>query len=349
MNKIQICDRCIGEEEPCFIVAEAGVNHNGDIKLAKKLVDAAKDVGADAIKFQTWKTENIKVRDSKMAPYQRKNLGYEESQFEMSKKYELPYSAFSELKDYAEEEGLIIFSTAEDEESINFLNSVNIPVFKIPSGDLTNLPLLKFTAKKNRPIILSTGMGYLSEVDEAVRTILDTGNKEIIILHATSNYPAQYFELNLKCLTTLSKAFNTIIGYSDHTLSIDVPIAAISLGAKVIEKHLTLDRGLKGPDHKASIKPDEFKLMVETIRSIENALGDGIKRPSDSEMEIRKFVRKIMVAKKDVKKGELIKEEHIACKRAGEGLSPTMIKYLIGKRARFDLSKDRPISLRGVE
>lgn len=350
MIKIKIGDRFIGEGEPCFIIAEAGVNHNGSIELAKKMIDAAKNAGADAIKFQTWKTENIILKDVEMAEYQKRNIKSGESQFEMLKKLELPYEWHFELKEYAEKLGLIFFSTMEDRESVDFLiKELKIPLIKVGSGDLTNYPLLKHSARFSIPMILSTGMATISEIDEAVRTVLNEGNKDIILLQCTTQYPCPYEDVNLRAMLSLKEAFKTVVGFSDHSLGIECAVAAVSLGAKYIEKHFTLDRNLPGPDHKSSLEPEEFKRMVTAIRNTENALGDGIKRPMSSELKNKRIVTRKIVAARDIKKSEVLNEENVTFKRANEGLTANYYKLIEGKKAKKTIKLDEPINLSEIE
>lgn len=350
--KVKISNRQMGKEEPCFIVAEIGVNHNGDIYLAKKMINAAKDAGADAVKFQTWKTENIILKDVEMAEYQKENLSNksEKSQFEMLKKLELPYDWHFELKEYAEELGLMFFSTMEDKESIDFLiKELKIPLIKVGSGDLTNYPLLKHTARFGIPMVLSTGMATLSEIDEAVRTVLNEGNKDIILLQCTTQYPCPYEDVNLRAMLSLKEAFKTVVGFSDHSLGIECAVAAVSLGAKYIEKHFTLDRNLPGPDHKSSLEPEEFKRMVTAIRNTEKALGDGIKRPMSSELKNKRIVTRKIVAARSIKKGEVLNEENVTFKRANEGLTANYYKLIEGKKAKKTIKLDEPINLSEIE
>jgi len=323
-----------------FIIAEAGVNHNGDKNLAFKLIDVAKESGADAIKFQTFKTEKGISKYTKMADYQKKNLGKEDSQIEMIKKLELSYKDFEDLKKYCDEEGIIFLSSPFDEESIEFLDKL-VPYYKIPSGEIVNYPYLKLIAEKNKPIIMSTGMANLSDVEKALDTIYSINqDAEIYLLHCTTNYPTPYEEVNLKAMITLKEAFKIPVGYSDHTLGIEVPIAAVVMGAQIIEKHFTLDRNLPGPDHKASLEPNELKTMVNAIRNVEKALGNGIKKPNKSEKEIEKVVRKKLIATRDIKSGETISEKDIAIKRANIGLSPEFLEVIIGKKIIKNIKED---------
>ncbi len=331
----------------CFIIAEAGVNHNGDINIAKKLVDKAKEAGVDAIKFQTFKADNLVTKQAPKAEYQKQATGGG-NQFEMLKKLELSLEDHIALKKYCEEKGIMFISTPFDFESVDLLEKIDVPLYKVSSGDLTNLPLLNYIASKNKPIILSTGMANLGEVEEAVETIFQTGNDRLVLLHCTSNYPTAYKDVNLRAMLTMKEAFKLPVGYSDHTIGIEVPIAAVALGAKVIEKHFTLDRNMAGPDHRASIEPDELKMMVRSIRNIEKAMGDGIKRCNKSEEKSKFVSRKSIVAKHDIKKGQVITQDLIVYKRPASGLPPKFVKYILGKKARAEIRKDEVIDFEKV-
>ena len=328
-----------------FIIAEAGVNHNGDINLAKKLIDVAKEAGADAVKFQTFKAENLVSKSAKKADYQVENTGNNESQYEMIKKLELSFDDFIELKKYCDEKGIMFLSTPFDDESIEFLNNLGIEIFKIPSGEITNLPYLRKIGKLEKKVILSTGMADLGEIEDALDVLINSGTKKenITVLHANTEYPTPFEDVNLKAMQTISCAFDVDVGYSDHTMGIEVPIAAVAMGAKVIEKHFTLDRNLEGPDHRASLEPDELKAMVSTIRNIEKALGNGIKKPSKSEKKNIEVARKSIVAKRDIKKGEKFSEENLTVKRPGNGISPMRWDEIIGKVANRDYKEDELI------
>jgi len=343
MQKIKINKRKIGKGYPCFIIAEAGINHNGDIKLAEKLIDVAKDAGADAVKFQTFKSNNLVTREAKLANYQKKNIKEKTSQIEMLEKLELSYDDFVSLKKYCDKKSIIFLSTPHSEDSIDFLDSL-VPAYKISSGDLTNLPFLERVAKKKKPIILSTGMATLKEIEEAIKTIRKSKNDKIILLHCTTNYPCLLEEVNLRAMTTLEKKFNILVGYSDHTLGILVPIMAVAMGACVVEKHFTLDKNLPGPDHNASLEPHELKEMIKEIRNAEKALGSGIKCPTESEKEIMKIVRKSIVAKVNIPKGVKIKRNMLIIKRPGTGIEPKNINKVIGKVAKKDIKEDTLIS-----
>ncbi|HIF9279611.1 TPA: N-acetylneuraminate synthase [Photobacterium damselae] len=324
-----------------FIIAEAGVNHNGDINLAKKLIDAAVTAGVDAVKFQTWKTELLVTEDAKMADYQVENTQREETQFEMLKRLELSYSDFAELKIYCDDRHIQFMSTPDEEQSATFLNGLQ-PIFKIGSGELTNTPFLRHIAKFGKPVILSTGMGYLSEVEHAISTLQDAGLSlnMITILHATTDYPTAPVDVNLRSMQTIANAFPGVtVGYSDHTLGIEIPVAAVALGAKVIEKHFTLDKTMPGPDHKASLEPLELAAMVHAIRNIELALGDGWKVPTQTEKDNRNIVRKSLVASKDILMGSPITADMLAIKRPGNGIPPTRWDEVIGSIAKKNYQK----------
>lgn len=328
-----------------FIIAEAGVNHNGDIKIAKKLIDVAVDAHADAIKFQTFKAENVVTSSTPKAKYQIKNMGTDESQFEMLKKLELPASDYKELFAYCEEKNIIFMSTPFDEESVDFLDSMGMGILKIPSGEITNKPLLQHIAAKGKPILLSTGMSYLGEVEKAmiwINEIWDRLDKKpgLTLLHCVSNYPASEEDSNLLAMKTMEAAFGLPVGYSDHTIGVEIPIAAVAMGAKVIEKHFTLDRNMEGPDHKASLESDELRGMINAIRRVEKALGDGIKKPTNSESELRKVARRSLVLARDVKSGETITANDITIKRPGTGIEPEFLDFIAGMKVEKDIIAD---------
>lgn len=328
-----------------FIIAEAGVNHNGSLDLAKKLIDEAKKAGANAVKFQTFKAKNLASKEAKQAEYQKKNIGKEESQLEMIKKLELSYDEFEILSKYCKQKGIKFLSTAFDFESIDFLNNLGMDYFKIPSGEITNYPYLVKIAKLNKAIIMSTGMCTMEEIKEAYKLLKDNGAKNITVLHCTTQYPTPFEDVNLNAMLSIEKELNVEIGYSDHTLGIEVPICAVGLGAKIIEKHFTLDKNMQGPDHKASLEPDELKQMVDSIRNIEKALGDGVKKPSTCEIENIDIARKSIVAIKDIKKGELFSEKNLTTKRPGNGINPMRWNEVIGKKAKRDFKEDELIEL----
>ncbi|WP_459815876.1 N-acetylneuraminate synthase [Campylobacter concisus] len=328
-----------------FIVAEAGVNHNGDINLAKKLIDIAVKAGADAVKFQTFKTELCVSKNAKKASYQEENTDKEESQFDMIKKLELNENMHKELIAYCKQKNITFLSTPFDSDSIKLLDELGLSTFKIPSGEITNLPYLRQIGGLNKKIILSTGMANLGEVEAAIDVLVKSGTKRenISLLHANTQYPTPMEDVNLKAMITLKNAFGLEVGYSDHTLGIEVDIAAVAMGAKIIEKHFTLDKSMPGPDHKASLEPDELAAMVEAIRNIELALGDGLKHFSKSESENIKIARKSIVAKCDIKKGEIFSEQNICVKRPGDGINPMRWDEVIGQISQKDYKQDELI------
>jgi len=348
MIKIKIGNKWVGEGQPCFIIAEAGVNHNGDIEIAKKLIDAAKDAGADAVKFQTFKTENVVTKHTQMAEYQKKNTEKEESQFEMIKKFELDYKDFEALREYCDKRGITFLSTPHSSDAIDFLEPL-VPVYKVGSGDLTNIPFLRELAKKRKPIILSTGMATLDEIDEAVKTVRKSGDNKIILLQCVTSYPARTEDVNLRVIQTLKQAFKLPAGLSDHTLSTIIPAVATAMGACVIEKHFTLDKNLPGPDHKASLEPEELKEMIRNIRDVEKAMGDGIKRPTAEEEEIKKIVRKSIVAKVDIPKRSTITRDMLEIKRPGTGIPPKYVEEVIGAKAKIGIHKEEVIEWNKIE
>ncbi len=346
---IKIGNKFIGNENSVFIIAEAGVNHNGDINIAKMLVDKAVFAGVDAIKFQTFKTEKLVTGYANMAEYQKNNIGKVDSQFNMLKKLELSYESFIELQEYCKVKGIMFLSTPFDFESADFLSSIDMEAFKISSGDLTNIPLLQHIARFNKPIILSSGMATLSEIEEALNAIYSLENKEVAVLHCTSNYPASIQSVNLNAINTIKNAFKVVSGYSDHTEGITIPIAAVAMGANVVEKHFTLDKAMEGPDHKASLNPIELKEMVRAIRNVEEALGTGIKRYNSSEIDTIKAARKSIVAARDIKAGECIDLIDLDYKRPGTGLSPKFYTDIIGRKINRNVKMDEQITLNMVE
>lgn len=320
-----------------FIIAEAGVNHNGSMELGKKLVDAAVEAGCDCIKFQTFKSENLVSKNAQKAEYQKKTTDSSESQLDMLKKIELSQDDFVELQKYCKSKGILFLSTPFDLESADFLDSLNMPIFKIPSGEITNLPYLRKIASFGKDIILSTGMATSDEVAQALEILKGV---KVSILHCTTEYPCPYEDVNLKAMQTLKDRFNLEVGYSDHTEGIEVAIAAVAMGATIIEKHFTLDKNMHGPDHKASLEPQELKEMVKCIRNIEKALGNGQKQPSKSEMKNIEITRKSIVANCEIKKGEIFSEENLTTKRPGLGISPMKWDEIIGKTAQKDYKID---------
>ena len=325
-----------------YIIAEAGVNHNGSLDLALQLCDAAKEAGVDAVKFQTWKTELIITKGTQKASYQEENLHDGDDQFEMLKKLEMSYENFEIVKAHCDKIGIKFLSTADETESLDFLVKLGVPFLKLGSGDITNIPYLRYVAKQNLPVILSTGMATLAQVAIAYDTLVNAGT-EVQLLHCTTNYPCPKDEVNLRAMQTMKDAFKCVVGYSDHTLGIEIPIAAAAMGAQVIEKHFTLDRNMDGPDHRASLEPQELKAMVDAIRNVEVALGDGIKKPNKSEKEISKVVLKSIVASKEIKKGENLSQDNLAVKRTSKGISAIYWDLIIGVKAHKDYHIDEPI------
>ena len=331
------------------IIAEAGVNHNGSIELAKKLVEKAKEAGVDYIKFQTFKASKLVTKAAKQAEYQQKNIGKEgDSQYQMLKKLELSPEEHDILIDYCHQLGIKFFSTAFDFDSIDYLHSLNLGLWKIPSGEVTNYPFLKRIAAYNEPTILSTGMCDMENVRAAVEALYKNGltKENLILLHCNTEYPTPFEDVNLKAMDALRKEFGVEVGYSDHTKGIEVPIAAVALGATVIEKHFTLDRNMEGPDHKASLEPDELKAMVSAIRNIEKAVGgDGTKHVSESEKKNIAIARKSIVAACDIKANDLFSEQNLTVKRPGNGVSPMRWEEVIGLKAKRDFSEDELIEI----
>ncbi len=328
-----------------FIIAEAGVNHNGSLDLAKKLIDVAAEAGADAVKFQTFKAEKLVSKKAQKAEYQKQTTDAAESQYDMIKKLELDEPAHRELIRYCGEKKIRFLSTPFDHESIELLDALGMEIFKIPSGEITNLPYLRHIGGLGKEVILSTGMADLGEIEDALDLLVSSGTpkEKITILHATTEYPCPMDEVNLRAMGTIASAFGIRTGYSDHTRGIEVPIAAVAMGASVIEKHFTLDRTMEGPDHKASLEPDELCAMVAAIRNIEKALGEGIKKPSPSEAKNMAVARKSIVAARPIRAGEVFTSENIAIKRPGTGISPMRYDEIVGERAARDYEEDEPL------
>ena len=319
-----------------FIIAEAGVNHNGSVELAKKLIDKASESGADAVKFQTFKTENLVCKNAAKAEYQKNSTNQEETQFEMIKKLELDIETHHELIKHCTQKSIMFLSTPFDLDSVEMLNSLGLEIFKIPSGEITNLPYLRKIGSLNKKIILSTGMSCMSEIGDALTVLISSGTlkEKITVLHANTQYPTPMEDVNLKAMNSIAKEFDVKVGYSDHTLGIEVDIAAVALGACIVEKHFTLDKTMDGPDHKASLEPDELKAMVKAIRNIEKALGSNIKSPSKSETKNIEIARKSIVASRAINKGETLNESNLAIKRPGNGINPMKWDQMIGTKAR---------------
>ena len=330
-----------------LIIAEAGVNHNGSVDLAMRLCDAAKDAGADVVKFQTFRTERLLTRDTAMAEYQQANVGAGKTQFQMVKELELEFAAFRRIKEHCDSIGIQFLSTPDDVESLDFLvDGLRVGTIKIGSGEVTNVPFLRSVGAKRLPVILSTGMATLGEVERAISELERFGALKITLLHCTSNYPCPMGEVNLRAMATLRGAFGRDVGYSDHTRGITVPIAAVALGACIVEKHFTLDKSLPGPDHKASLDPAELGAMVAGIRDTEAALGSGIKKPASSEVAVKAAVRRTIVAALPIPKDTVFSSANLTTKRTGgSGMPAEMWDYVIGRAAPKDFSVDECISL----
>jgi N,N'-diacetyllegionaminate synthase len=326
-----------------FIIAEAGVNHNGSLELALRLVDAAKASGADAVKFQTFRADLLATRSAHKAPYQERTTAEVESQFEMLERLQLDAAAHRRLIDHCRQVGIQFLSSPFDAQSADLLATMDLPLYKVPSGEITNLPFLEHLARKGRPLILSTGMSTLGEVEEAVHVLQDAGATQLTLLHCVTEYPAPYAEVNLRAMQTLKLAFGLPVGYSDHTLGIEIAVAAVALGAEVIEKHFTLDRSLPGPDHSASLEPDELREMVAAIRHVEAALGTGIKNPAPCELPNLSVARKSVVAARSLPTGHLLVTGDLDIKRPGNGLAPKLLPTLIGRTLRTGVAKDEMI------
>ena len=328
------------------IIAEAGVNHNGSINTAKKMIDAAAGAEADLVKFQTFKAETLINKTAEKANYQKDLTEQGESQFEMIKRLELNRAAHEELIQYCEQKNIQFLSTAFDHDSIDLLAELNIPFYKIPSGEITNLPYLRHVGRMDKPVVMSTGMATFEEVRAAMEVLLDAGveKENLTILHCNTEYPTPMQDVNLRAMLTIRNELDVAVGYSDHTLGIEIPVAAVAMGATVIEKHFTLDRTLTGPDHAASLEPNELEAMVVAIRNIEKAMGEGVKKPSPSETKNIAVIRKSIVAKKDIKKGEVFSDSNLDIKRPGTGLTPMIWDELIGSRATKDFHMDELIT-----
>lgn len=344
MNTITIGERIIGESHPCFIIAEAGVNHNGDYALAEKMIDVAARAGADAIKFQTFHAEEVVLENAQKAEYQKTTTGAGESQYAMIKKLELSEEDFTRLAAYARKKKILFLSTPFDLRSVDVLERIGVPAYKIPSGEITNFPLLAHIAKKHKPVILSTGMTTTEEIHTAVRVLVENGAPQIAILHCITSYPARIEDLNLMVMQHLKEEFGLPVGLSDHTPGILGSIAAVALGAVIIEKHFTLDKSMPGPDHQASLSPEELTSLVTGIRQTENALGDGVKKLTDEETAIRGIARRSIVSLADIPKGAVIDASMIGLKRPGTGIEPKFLDQVRGKRARVAIPRDTLIT-----
>lgn len=344
-KEIKIGDRKISADEPCFIIAEAGVNHGGDMNLARKLIDVAVEANADAVKFQAFRTDELIIDDVEKAPYQTKTTSQSESQAEMLRKLELPKEHYLELKQYCEQKGIILLITPFDEKSLYELEEIGLEAYKVASTDTTNLPFLKQIALCGKPIFLSTGMTYLDEIRAALEEI-HPNNKEVVLMQCTANYPIDDDEANLRVLNTFKKEFDMLLGYSDHSMGTGAAPYAVPMGVVLVEKHFTLDKTAEGPDHRASLNPEELKELVKEIRRIEAYLGNAIKEPTESENQTRKSLQKALVTKIPVKKGEEFSLENLTAKRTGgKGISPMKYKEVLGQKSSRDYRANEIVDL----
>jgi N,N'-diacetyllegionaminate synthase len=342
---IEIGGKQIGDGHPCFVIAEVGVNHNGSLELAKQLTDAAAEAGADAVKFQTFTAEKLISAGAPKSKYQEQTTGTAELQVEMVRRLEMPEQMTRSIAAYAATVGINFLSTGFDEQSIDLLDDIGVPAFKIGSGDVTDLPLLEFIGHKRKPVILSTGMSYLEEVQTAVATLFAAGCSDLALLHCVSNYPADPQEANLSVLRTLREAFHVPVGLSDHFLEDEIGVAAVALGARIIEKHITLDVSLPGPDHRMSLSPERFKKLVQSIRTVERSLGDGVKRPHNGERNVREVARRSIVAACSIAQGTTLTREMLTFKRPGTGIPPGQWEELVGRRTAHHIAFDSLIRM----
>jgi N,N'-diacetyllegionaminate synthase len=350
MYQMMLGDRLVGRSAPVLIIAEAGVNHNGDVRLAHRLIDTAAEAGADAVKFQSFITEELITPEAPKADYQVETTGDPGSQYKMLKALELSADDQAKLKAHCEQVGILYLCTPYENVSVDILDRLDVAAFKIASTDTTNIPFLRYVASKGRPVLLATGMSTLSEVEQAVDSLRAGGlDSKIIILHCTSEYPAAVGEANLRAILTMQRAFACPVGFSDHTAGIGASPWAVAVGACVIEKHFTLDHNMAGPDHRSSLEPDELAVLVRTVRDVEAALGDGIKRPMPSELPNKPLMQKSLVAKRNIHAGEIITPNDLTCKRPVVGLLPSWFDHVIGKRAAVDIPKDGVLRLSSVD
>jgi N,N'-diacetyllegionaminate synthase len=334
VKPFEINDRKIGPGQPTFVIAEAGVNHNGQLAVAKQLVDIALAAGADAVKFQTFHAAELATSLATKAYYQKQTTSTAESQLEMLRRMELSEDAFRDIRNHCRSRGIIFLSTAFDERSVDFLAELHVPAFKVPSGEITNSPLLEHIAAKEKPVILSTGMATVGEIDQAMRCLNESGASQTALLHCVSEYPADVSSTNLRAMASLSHCFGVPVGLSDHSSGTEISIAAVALGARIIEKHFTSDKSLPGPDHSASLEPKELKMLVMAIRNVEAALGDGVKQPTSEELRNSAVVRRSLVAAVDLELGNSLERSMVAFKRPGTGMSVQILPYLVGRKLR---------------
>jgi len=345
MSQIKIDNRYIGDGQPCFVVAEIGINHNGEVSLAKKMIDAAKECGVDAVKFQKFKAEEFVSDPKQTYTYQSQGKNVTESMLEMFKRYEFSEENWIEIFDYCKSKGIICFATAQNPSDLDFLLKITeLPVIKVGSDDLTNLELLEYYASKNRPMIISAGMAYISEIEDAVAVIRENGKSDLAVLHCVSSYPAETQEVNLRKMLTIKQTFDVIVGFSDHTVGTIAATAAVALGAKMIEKHFTLDKNLAGPDHWFSSDGNQLSELIQAIRCVEDMLGSYEVKPTPKEEEMRKIARRSIIAARNIKKDEFITKDAIDFKRPGTGLAPKFTKQILSRKAKVDIKKDELIS-----
>ena len=344
IHEVRVGARPVGLGHPVFIIAEAGANHNGDLSSARQLVDVASEARADAVKFQTFKAECLTIRKAPKAAYQLQHTDPAETQFDMLRRLELSPQSHVDLQDRCRQKGILFMSTPFDEQSADFLDERGVAVFKIPSGEITNLPFLHHVSKKKKPLIVSTGMSTLDDIQKAVDAIYAEGNEQLILLHCVSSYPADPSEINLRAMETLQKTFHVPVGFSDHTLGLDVSLAAVALGACVIEKHFTLDRNAPGPDHRMSLTPSELKSLVQGIRTVEAALGKADKQPTPNELKVAAVARKSLVTSRPIPAGTKMSKDMIAIRRPGTGLPPDMLEKIIGRSTLHDLAAETVIT-----
>lgn len=348
MAELKIAGRRVGNGQPCFIVAEAGVNHNGCVELAFKMVDEASNSGVDAIKFQTFKSEHVVSRQAPKARYQTETTGGDESQLDMVRRYELTDSQFEDVKRYCDRRGLLFLSTPFDIPSVDFLAGLGVPAIKIASGDVDNVPLLRVAARTGLPLIVSTGMATLADVDGALRTVREAGGNVISILQCVSNYPADAADANLRAIPAMAAAFGIPVGYSDHTLGCEVALAAVAFGACVLEKHFTLDKTFAGPDHRASLDPRELAALVKGVRLVEAAMGDGVKAPRPSEGDVRIVARRSLFSARDVGIGEVLGDDAVIALRPSGGIPPSLVDLVVGRPAARTIKAGAMLSWKDV-
>lgn len=349
MEPIKIGNRFVGGSEPCFIVVEIGINHNGDVGRARKMVDAAVECGADAVKFQCFKAKDFVSDPTVTYTYQSQGMKITEIQLEMFKRYEFDEQQWREIFDYCRMRNVVCFATPQNPSDLDFLlGIIDLPVIKVGSDDLTNLGLLENYAARKKPVIISAGAAFISEIEDAVNTIRGAGNNDLAVLHCVSCYPAEAEEVNLRKMLTISQAFDVVTGYSDHAIGITAATAAVALGAKIIEKHFTLDKNLPGPDHWFSADPKELAEMVRSIQYIEKALGSYVVKPTAREIQTRRTIRRSIVAARDIAQGQVVTEELLSFKRPGTGLCPKYMKYIIGKKTKLNIKKDELVTFEKV-